>query len=34
MTNFDKEWKHWKWEMIQFLAIGFIIGLCFGLLIY
>ena len=33
MKDFDKEWKDWKFEMIGFLLVGFILGVCFGILI-
>jgi hypothetical protein len=33
MRNFGKEWKDWKSDMIGFLLAGFILGVCFGLLI-
>jgi hypothetical protein len=31
--EFDKEWKDWKYDMVGFLLAGFILGVCFGLLI-
>jgi hypothetical protein len=33
MRNFDKELKDWKSDMIGFLLAGFILGVCFGILI-
>ena len=33
MTNFNKEWKDWKSDMIGFLLVGIILGVCIGILI-